>query len=68
MLKYVFTILIILVCNTAFAANQVGVILIGSSDYKDAHFMSQMEDIFQSDASGKFTIHVGNEEQARSQE
>ena len=68
MLKYVFTVLMILVCNTAFAANQVGVILVGSSDYKDAHFMSQMENIFQSDASGKFTIYVGNEEQSRYQD
>lgn len=60
--------LAMLISNTALAATQIGVVLIGSSDYKEAHFMTNLTDTFQSDPASKFVMHVGNEEQSKYQD
>lgn len=58
----------LIILSSAAFAGSVGVVLIGSSDYKDAHFMSQMTDILVNDPNGKFTINSGNDEQSKYQE
>lgn len=61
MKKFIITVLLLLCTNTAFASSQIGVVLIGSSDYKDAHFISKLTETFQNDPESKFIIHTGNE-------
>lgn len=68
MKKIIITLLLLLCTNTAFASSQIGVVLIGSSDYKDAHFISKLTETFQNDPESKFIIHTGNEEQSRYQD
>lgn len=68
MKKIILTMLMLMLTSTVFAANHIGVVMIGSSDYKDAHFMTKLTDTFQSDPNAKFIMHVGNEEQSKYQD
>ncbi len=65
---FVFVMTFMAFAAPAFAApSNIGVVLIAGTEYKEAHFMSQLTDIMQSDPNGKFIMYVGNDEQSRYQ-
>lgn len=55
-------------CVASAASRNVGVVLFGSSDYKDAHFMGQLAEIMVDDPAKRFKVHSGNDEQSRYQD
>ena len=62
-----------LICfaGTCFAAeNQkdIGIVLIGGSEYKEDHMISAMVDIMKTDNAPNIVMHVGNDEQSKYQE
>lgn len=64
----IFVICITGTCLAAILHTDIGVVLIGSSEYKEKHMMSEMEEIMTSEKLPNYFIHVGEDEQSKYQD
>ena len=72
-MKKVIGLIIVLICMSssclAFAGGKdIGVVLIGSSEYKEDHMISVMVDIMKAENPSGVVMHVGADEQSKYQE